>query len=808
MTPATSVVTTICMLLALTLHAGAVGSTERSSTQLVDPKPIIPELFSFECNPTTVSAYGSTNCTVSLSTAVPGSPDKDGPVEIVSFTWPFGSRDIRIAPGFAHASVTIPLNNDSPDRAQVAIQAQYKNVTKTVMVTMLPAVLKGLNIQPNEVHGGDPFLQSNPPRGTVKLTAPAPQGGLKVTLGGDSPAVFAVDVSASALSGIPPNTVVIVPKYVTVPSGQTEVSFPIQVKPVASNTNVRITASSNWQGDTDQTVGQILVRHPDLMYIDLINGGGNLNDVPLGGKPVTLGARLLGSAGPGTFVDVSYTGNGQVTGPSRVEIPAAQNEGRWTITVFPCETQQCNIVVTGTYGGGAVQRTITYKNSAAASSSSSVSSAASPAVEPGVPCCRIIPNPALKGQMGRLVLTFPKEVEYRLSRVEIVPVGGGTAKRYQGSTSVDIAPGQYDVAVSGSRVAQVTITPGSETHLLVGGLRIQADAKTRVEVWDAAKTKMLEFVIGHTVMGLPVGHYAVKVGKGAGTFTEITIEDGKISEFPTASSQAPAGSGTTAGTNMTGVTCAASGKTGSYLAPGAKIRGVCSPASENPKHEPDPIPAGVPVQHAVRLPATIGPITTRRLMSTNDGKQIVQKAVERLGGFQMHLALLAGHKYMVNSCLGVKASAGTFDLVVPPPSLTFGDTSATFSFGVSHIAFNAFSVRVRPDPSDVIQPCHFSGSIGIGGSADDVMFSMTVDPLYDIKTCQITALNVTNAGWRIGSFHIAPLPSELTGVAKEMVVDAMDYYTGFGLQDKFLQHLSDQLSPNEVLVSTACQALH
>jgi hypothetical protein len=787
MIPFNLITATICTLLALTLQAGASGGAERNSPQLVDPKPAIPDLFSFECNPTTVSAYGSTTCTVSLNAAVPGSPNKDGPVVIVSLTWPSGSREIHIAPGFARASVPIPLNNDSPDRVQVAIQAQYKNVTKTVMVTMQPAILKGLNIMPTEVWGG--AFNSSPPQGTVKLAAPAPQGGLPITLTADS-------------------TVAIFPKHVTVPGGQTEVTFPIQADAVASNTAVTITASVDWQGDTDQTSAQILVHHPDLRSIDLINDGGRLNDVPLGGDPVTLGVRLYSPAAPGTFVDVSYTGNGQVTGSSRVEIPVAQVEGKGTFTVFPCATAQCNVVVTASYAGESVQRTITYKNPAQASSSSSVGSTVSPAEKPGVPCCTMIPNPALKGQMGRLVLTFPKEVEYRLSRVEIVPVAGGPARKYQGSTSVDLVPGQYNVAVSNSRVAQVTITSGSETHLLVGGLRIQAGAKMRVEVWDAGRTRMLEFNYGQAVIGLPVGRYAVKIGKGAGNFTDIAIEDGKVSEFPMAVSQAAAGSSGSSEMAATGVTCGSSAKKGSYLAPDAKIRGVCSPASENSNHEPDPVPVGVPVRHAIRLAGGTGPITTRRLVSTNDGRQMVQQAAQRLGGFQMHLALLAGHKYMVNSCLGIKASAGTFDLVVPPPTITFGATSATISFGVSHIALDAFSVRLRPDPTDVIQPCHFSGRIGIGGSADDVMFSMTVDPLYDLKTCQITALNVTNAGWRIGSFHLAPLPSEVTGVAKEMVVDAMDYYSGLGLQDRFLQNLSDQLSPNELLVSTACKELH
>ena len=89
----------------------------------------------------------------------------------------------------------------------------------------------------------------------------------------------------------------------------------------------------------------------------------------------------------------------------------------------------------------------------------------------------MVPNAALKGQMGRLVLTFPKEVEYRFSRVQILPAGGRVAGTYQGSKGIDLAPGLYDLAVSGSRVARVSITPGSETHLLVGGFASRPGGK-------------------------------------------------------------------------------------------------------------------------------------------------------------------------------------------------------------------------------------------------------------------------------------------------------------------------------------------
>jgi hypothetical protein len=162
------------------------------------------------------------------------------------------------------------------------------------------------------------------------------------------------------------------------------------------------------------------------------------------------------------------------------------------------------------------------------------------------PCCNIVANAALKGRIGRLVLAFPKEVDYRFSSVEITPTNGGKAMKYYGAKTLDLAPGQYDVAVSGAHVTQVAVMPGHETHVLAGGLRVEADARTRVEVWDAGQTKMLQFAFGNAVLGLPVGHYAVKVGQGAGAFTDVTVEDGKVAAFQAAAASQTAASQATA----------------------------------------------------------------------------------------------------------------------------------------------------------------------------------------------------------------------------------------------------------------------
>src|SRR5689334_1499653 len=85
------------------------------------------------------------------------------------------------------------------------------------------------------------------------------------------------------------------------------------------------------------------------------------------------------------------------------------------------------------------------------------------------PCCNVVANPALKAQ-GRLVVTFPKEAEYRFSRIQIVPASGQPGSTYQGSKALTVTPGQYDIVISGASVGQVVVTPGQETHVLVGAL--------------------------------------------------------------------------------------------------------------------------------------------------------------------------------------------------------------------------------------------------------------------------------------------------------------------------------------------------
>jgi len=62
-------------------------------------------------------------------------------------------------------------------------------------------------------------------------------------------------------------------------------------------------------------------------------------------------------------------------------------------------------------------------------------------------------------------------------------------------------------------------------------------------------------------------------------------------------------------------------------------------------------------------------------------------------------------------------------------------------------------------------------------------------------------MNVLSTEWNIGSFSVSPLPSQVTSNAKDMVTDALNYFTGFGIGDVFTQNIED------LLTQSICKAL-
>jgi Cu/Ag efflux protein CusF len=209
---------------------------------------------------------------------------------------------------------------------------------------------------------------------------------------------------------------------------------------------------------------------------------------------------------------------------------------------------------------------------------------------------------------------------------------------------------------------------------------------------------------------------------------------------------------------------------------GVRIKGVFSPASENAKGEADPPTPAIlrpAIQTPAAIPSRLPPIGSLRLASTQQGKQLIQQATAMLGGVNMHASLLGGHKYMVTSCLGIKASAGTFDLVIPDPALTFDAGGVHLTLKIARVNMNALSVRFEPNPGNLLDPCTFSDQVGIGGYVEDIQYDISFDPIEDLEACRLGSMGKVDYKISIGKVRLEPLPPEVGNVAKDMINDAL-----------------------------------
>lgn len=144
----------------------------------------------------------------------------------------------------------------------------------------------------------------------------------------------------------------------------------------------------------------------------------------------------------------------------------------------------------------------------------------------GSQCCDIVPNLAMRGRLGRVVVAFPEEVSARIDVFragETQSIAGGF-----GDAAFDLFAGTYEVVISGKRVTGVTVRPGNDTQIRVGVLRVTASNSTRVDVVDRAGGRSLTGGFGSDSYGLPIGDVSVQI---AGQTETVAIEAGQVTEF-------------------------------------------------------------------------------------------------------------------------------------------------------------------------------------------------------------------------------------------------------------------------------------
>lgn len=149
---------------------------------------------------------------------------------------------------------------------------------------------------------------------------------------------------------------------------------------------------------------------------------------------------------------------------------------------------------------------------------------------PGVilgPCCSVIPNPAMKGRLGQLVLTFPQGANAANTRTYVYKDQTEIA-HFDGNKTLELMPGTYAVAITNKRVEGVTIQSGHDTTVKVGLLRVTAGKDTRIYLLDTDKKRELTHFNGTQERGFPIGTVYVNV---AGQSEAVTILEGKITDF-------------------------------------------------------------------------------------------------------------------------------------------------------------------------------------------------------------------------------------------------------------------------------------
>ena len=204
------------------------------------------------------------------------------------------------------SSVTFPVTT-SPvvSAATVTITASLNGDTRTATLTVNPAVLIGLALNPTTVVAGTPST------GTVTIGSPAPTGGLTVTLAAASATGGAITVPVT------------VPASVTIAAGATSATFPVTTSNVTVLTTVNITASFGTVSKTatlavqpaNLPVGFTLTINPSSV---------------VAGNPSTGTVTLGTSASAATTITLSSDGPAAVV-PASVVVPQGASSATFTI---------------------------------------------------------------------------------------------------------------------------------------------------------------------------------------------------------------------------------------------------------------------------------------------------------------------------------------------------------------------------------------------------------------------------------------------------------------------------------------------
>ena len=220
-----------------------------------------------------------------------------------------------------------------------------------------------------------------------------------------------------------------------------------------------------------------------------------------------------------------------------------------------------------------------------------------------------------------------------------------------------------------------------------------------------------------------------------------------------------------------------------------RLKGKLSPNSENEDNEADPPFKGLGTPVGIQKKTG----DQKHVSELENGLKIVKEIIDKLIEKEYNFSLLSQHKYMINSCLGFKVSAGEFSVKFKNPVIEVGNSgNIIIKLGLNKINLSALKIRMRPcaKPEHILDPCHFGKKFEIGGEATDVFVKATLDIVahaFDgsAGVCYFALGDNLDFNWHIGDINLKPMQNNLDNLGKDMLEDGLNgglfklFYTKF-----------------------------
>jgi len=223
-----------------------------------------------------------------------------------------------------------------------------------------------------------------------------------------------------------------------------------------------------------------------------------------------------------------------------------------------------------------------------------------------------------------------------------------------------------------------------------------------------------------------------------------------------------------------------------------KLKGILSTNTENENNEPDAVFKGLITPAAFQRQLSQRG-NKKHVSELENGLQIIKDIINKMIEKEYRFSLLHQHKYMIDNCLGLKVSAGEFDLRFSNPVIEINQVGKIkIKLEVDRINLSALKVRMRPRSPDLSDPnpCHFSGKFEIGGEVTNLTMKAEINPVAQALTgapgfCFFAFSEDPLIKWNIGGLNLKPLQNNLDAVGKDMIEDALNsgmshlFYTRF-----------------------------